>query len=80
MEVLMVTDTMESVLIVPKRSVYYATWLGIVESKEEMKTKFDFDYVLYSSEVDDFLAQHQVDVLYTTQGTNVSFTGIHLLF
>eukprot|EP01091_Cochliopodium_minus_P001767 TRINITY_DN1173_c0_g1_i2.p1 TRINITY_DN1173_c0_g1~~TRINITY_DN1173_c0_g1_i2.p1 ORF type:complete len:440 (-),score=92.78 TRINITY_DN1173_c0_g1_i2:55-1374(-) len=77
MSILMIESTGQSVLIIPEATVYYATVVGEVKTKEQLQQMFDFDLVLYNSEVNNYFSQNNIDTVYTMPGTNITFTGTY---
>ena len=59
-----------SVLFMPRLPPEYAVWMGAIHSPQYFRSKYEVDEVLYSDQLDDFLAKADPAVLYTLKGLN----------
>jgi Xaa-Pro dipeptidase len=61
----------EGHLIIPRRSVQYAVWNGIVRSKEHYQSQFGPDHIHYDDELDTLLSRRKPEKLFVLDRTHV---------
>jgi hypothetical protein len=59
-----------SVLFMPRLPPEYAVWMGVIHSPQYFQRKYEVDEVLYTDQLDEFMARTDPAVLYTLKGLN----------
>uniref|UniRef100_A0A8C5FBX8 Xaa-Pro dipeptidase n=1 Tax=Gadus morhua TaxID=8049 RepID=A0A8C5FBX8_GADMO len=68
--------TGKSLLFVPKLPESYATWMGVIHSKEHFREKYAVDEVHYTCDITDTLTSMNPGVLLTLRGLNTDSGSI----
>lgn len=62
--------TGKSILFAPKLPADYAIWMGKLETKDEIKTRYEVDEVYWTNELSTLLKDEKVETLLTLKGVN----------